>query len=179
VNAYQALGGGAYLLKASIPGPPQYDHKGWRLVLEDFLEQFHHGKHSSPLIASEAVASGPNPLPSPPAEGGPNPPTPAAGTDPHPLPTPPAEGSPKPFPTPAAGTELQPLPTPAEESLPEPLPTTGGGKGSREVRKKRLKGQAMKRLKGQAEETERTETEKDGKDREPGGGRDCASSRNQ
>jgi outer membrane protein TolC len=112
VNAYQALGGGAYLLPILKPGPPQHDHKWWHQVLADFQQQLHGRKHSRPSETSEAVARGPDPLPSPPAEGSPDP-----------LPSPPAEGSPKPFPTPAEGTDQQPLPSPAAERGPKPLPT--------------------------------------------------------
>jgi hypothetical protein len=142
VNAYQALGGGAYLLPILKPEPLQYDHKWWRLLLADLHPSTAAispgGRFKSPLEAAGAEARGPDPLPSPPAEGSPKPfPTPAATaeTGSEPLATPPAAGERGPFPLPtpaAAETVPEPLPTPAAgaERVAEPLLDPGSGKGS-------------------------------------------------
>src|SRR5262249_55864378 len=100
VNAYQALGGGGYLLPIFNPGPPQTYHKRWwRLLVADLHPDpaaiSPGGGFKPPSEASEAVARGPDPLPSPPGEGSPRPfPTTAATAErgSEPLPTPPAAG---------------------------------------------------------------------------------------
>jgi outer membrane protein, multidrug efflux system len=137
VNAYQALGGGAYLLPIPKPEPLKYDHKWWRLILGDMHppkaaispgEGFK--THSQ---ASEAPPRGPVPPPPPPAASTPvPPPPPAAASAPVPPPTPPAAEERGPFrlPAPAAAEERDP------ELLPEPLPTPmRGGRGSGTVPK--------------------------------------------
>jgi NodT family efflux transporter outer membrane factor (OMF) lipoprotein len=133
VNAYQALGGGSYLLPILKPEPLRYDHKWWRLILADM----HPPKGAiSPeaatkthLEASEAPKSGPVPPPTP---------TAASGSDPLPAPPQAEDRGPFRLPAPAAVGEKdsQTLPAPAPESGLEPLPTPrGAGTGSGTVSK--------------------------------------------
>ena len=127
VNAYQALGGGAYL-SPPVPNPQAlYPHLWWLPSRHN-----HAGGPPVPLpIPAPGGPPGPADGPLAPADGSPAPPpTPAAGGPPAPPPTPAAGGPPAPPPTPAGGPPAPP-PTPAAGTNLEPLPApTGGVSGS-------------------------------------------------
>jgi hypothetical protein len=108
VNAYQALGGGAYL--SPIPKPE---------LMQPHL-QHHRWKHLWHSPVSPMAGGPPGPLPPPVADGpsGP-PPAPAEDRPPGPPPEPAADGPPGPLATPPPATSLEPLPAPM-----------GGGSGA-------------------------------------------------
>jgi outer membrane protein TolC len=132
VNAYQALGGGAYLVPILNPKPLQDDHHWGRHGLAHIHQQLHGMSHSGPSEASAAVATNPGSLPTPPSQMSPNPPSaPAAGTDLQPVPGSGAEKGPEPLPTPPAAGERAPFPVPdppPAQRFPEPLPGPGSGR---------------------------------------------------
>jgi NodT family efflux transporter outer membrane factor (OMF) lipoprotein len=126
VNAYQALGGGAYLVPIHNPPPFPYEHKWLHLILGDMhppqgpvtpAEEFR--THASAIVApnGELVLTPPPPT------------APERGPEPLPVPPPPADRGLAPPPTPpAADRGLAPPRTPpAAERLPDPLPAPGGG----------------------------------------------------
>jgi NodT family efflux transporter outer membrane factor (OMF) lipoprotein len=110
VNAFQALGGGAYLAPLPEPAPLHYNHHWWRQVLADM--------HPPKVPISPGVEFGNLSSPSEVPNGGSIPPPPPPPATSAPFPPPPAPA--------AAGTQA-PAPAPpaagGPEALPAPIPT--------------------------------------------------------
>lgn len=117
VNAYQALGGGGYLLPTPPPKPVHGHH--WRSYW------------GIPKLG-HAAAPHPGPLPPPPPNGPAPPPasTPPVNPGPLPVPAPAPPSGPGPFPPGAPSGGPEPPPAPAAEKLPEPLAAPENGTGA-------------------------------------------------
>jgi NodT family efflux transporter outer membrane factor (OMF) lipoprotein len=126
VNAYQALGGGAYLLPIPVPQPLIPRHNWFSRHSHEYQAAVRGPAPLPPPVAAEGI---PEPFPTPPPGTGPAlplPPPAAISSGPPPVPGTDAAPAPVPDVLPIPGTDAVPVPPPP----PPPPPGAGSDSGS-------------------------------------------------